>query len=116
MTPVATAKTTTPATTAPTEHADAPEPAEDRVPAFKVADTAYTFPAHVPVGWGLTYLRLMYSSSPDHALTWGLMKMLGRDQYLRLEDDPELTRDAMAKEVAPALRDALLGGMEDPKD
>lgn len=90
---------------------DAPE---DRVPGFKVGDTIYTFPAHVPVGWGLTYLRLLYASSSDHALTWALMTLLGTAQYMRLEEDPALTRDSMT-EIAEALRDALLGSAEDPK-
>ena len=87
---------------------------EDRVPGFKVGDTIYTFPAHVPVGWGLTYLRLLYASSSDHAMTWALMKLLGMAQYMQLEDDPALERERMP-EISAALRDALLGGAEDPK-
>lgn len=87
---------------------------EDRVPGFKVGDTIYTFPAHVPAGWGLTYLRLLYGSSADHALTWALMTLLGGAQYTRLEEDPQLTRDAMT-DIGVALRDALLGATEDPK-
>jgi len=107
VTPV-TAKTTTAAPGAQ------PAEAEDRVPGFKVGDVIYTFPAHVPVGWGLTYLRLLYSSSSDHALTWALMKLLGMAQYVQLEDDPQLTREHMP-DINAALRDALLGGPEDPK-
>jgi len=106
--------TTTKSNAAPATGDEAGGPAEDRVPGFKVADTIYTFPAHVPVGWGLTYLRLLYASSSDHALTWALMKLLGSGQYTRLEEDPALTRDHMP-EISAALRDALLGGPEDPK-
>jgi hypothetical protein len=107
--------TTTKANTASPAPADEEsESAEDRVPGFKVAGTIYTFPAHIPVGWGLTYLRLLYASSSDHALTWALMKLLGSEQYTRLEEDPALTRDHMP-EISAALRDALLGGPEDPK-
>lgn len=111
MTPVATTKAST-AMPAPADEEG--EPAEDRVPGFKVADTIYTFPAHVPIGWGLTYLRLLYGSSSDHALTWALTKLLGMRQYVQLEEDPALTRDHMG-DISAALRDALLGGAEDPK-
>lgn len=107
MTPM-TAKTNT------TADGEASAPADDRVPGFKVADTIYTFPAHVPVGWGLTYLRLLYGSGSDHALTWALMTLLGGEQYTRLEEDPALSRDHMT-DINAALRDALLGGPEDPK-
>ncbi len=102
------------AATPPALAGDLEDAPEERVPGFKVGDTIYTFPAHVPVGWGLTYLRLLYSSSSDHAMTWALMKLLGADQYMQLEDDLALDRERMT-DINAALRDALLGGPEDPK-
>jgi len=99
---------------APATSDETSDPARDRVPGFKVADTIYTFPAHIPIGWGLTYLRLLYASSSDHALTWALMQLLGPAQYTQLEEDRALTRDHMP-DISAALRDALLGGPEDPK-
>jgi hypothetical protein len=112
---MATAKTTrTVGAPAETEPA-AVEAIEERVPAFKIGEISYTFPAHIPVGWGLTYLRLHYGSSRDQALIWGLSRLLGDAQLLTLEQDPAVTRQDVAHAVALA-REALLGGLEDPKD
>lgn len=95
---------------------DVPEPEpEDRVPAFKVGENTYTFPAHVPVGWALTYLRLYYSTGEDHALIWALGRLLGMDHLARLENDPALTRADLA-EASEACKRALLGELEDPKE
>lgn len=92
----------------------AAEQPEDRVPGFTVGETSYTFPAHVPVGWGLTYLRLFYTSGQDHALVWALAKLLGDGQLGQLEKDPALTREALLQ-ATDACKSALLGGLEDPK-
>jgi hypothetical protein len=105
-----TAKNTAAASTEP-EQTGAPE---DRVPAFTIGQDTYTFPAHVPVGWALTYLRLYYSSGQDHALIWALGKLLGFEQLARLEDDPELTRAGL-DEAHEAAKRALLGELENPK-
>jgi hypothetical protein len=90
---------------------DAAAAETERAPGFKVGATEYTFPSHVPVGWGLTFLRLLYGSSTHHAMTWALMKLLGSEQYTQLEEDPAVTREGMA-EVGAAVRDALLGPVE----
>lgn len=87
---------------------------EDRVAAFKAGEHTYTFPAHVPVGWGLTYLRLFYSTGQDHALIWALGKLLGFEQLSRLEADPQLSRGDLA-EAGEACKRALLGDLESPK-
>ena len=68
----------------------------------------------MPVGWGLTYLRLFYSTGQDHALIWSLGKLLGFEQLGRLETDPALTR-ADLDEAAEACKRALLGDLENPK-
>jgi len=87
-------------------------PAEaQRIPGFKVADTIYTFPAHVPPGNALTFLRLLHGSDPFHAMTWGLMTLLGAEQYRRLEQDPAVTREDMTA-VGAAARTALLEPLE----
>ncbi len=102
--------------TAPAELVDEPNPTapDSRVPGFTIGDTVYTFPAHVPPGWALTYLRLYYSSGEDHAMVWALNRLLGFEQLNRLEADPALTRDALAAAV-DACKRALLGELEDPK-
>jgi hypothetical protein len=107
--------TTTKANTASPAPADEEsESAEDRVPGFKVADTIYTFPAHVPVGWGLTYLRVRFANGEDDAFVWALSQLLGHEQHIALERDTALTRDNL-KDAVEACRNALLGATEDPK-
>lgn len=117
---------TTETITQPVDAAPAPAPAvveppapetpaaPERIPGFTVGETTYTFPAHVPVGWALTYLRLFYSTGEDHALIWALAKLLGDKQVNQLEADPALTREALAEATA-AIRRVLLGELEDPK-
>lgn len=102
------------ATSETTEPAPAGSPPDDRVPGFTVGDTTYTFPAHVPPGWALTYLRLFYSSGEDHAMVWALNRLLDNEQLNRLETDPALTREELAAAV-DACKRALLGELEDPK-
>jgi len=112
---MATAKTTRAADAPAESETEAVETIEDRVPAFKVGETVYTFPAHVPAGWGLTFLRLHYSGDQDHAVIWALSRLLGDQQLIALENDPQFTRQDRAEAIAAA-REALLGGMEGPKD
>jgi len=83
----------------------------DRVPGFTVGETVYTFPAHVPAGWGLTYLRLFYGSGVIGALVWAFTRLLVAEQALALETDPGLTADTL-REAVQAIKAALLGEVE----
>lgn len=82
----------------------------ERVPAFKVGETTYTFPAHIPPGWALTYLRLLYSGRPQQAAIWSLARLLGDQQQAALERETELTRDDLTAAITAA-REALLEGV-----
>lgn len=108
---------TPPALEAPlndTPMAEPPARAEERVTAFTIGANTYTFPAFIPVGWGLTYLRLYYDRGPDGALMWLLAKLLGDEQQLELEQDPGLT-SAVFADFVTACRTAVLGAFEGPK-
>lgn len=87
-----------------------PTPEPERVPGFKVGDTLYTFPAVIPPGWTLTYLRLYYGTGQIHAAIWSLVQLLGIEQQAALERDPGLTREALAGAIVAA-RAALIEGV-----
>ena len=82
----------------------------ERVPAFKVGENVYTFPADIPPGWALTYLRLYYSTGPQHAAIWALARLLGDQQQAALELDTALTREDLVAAITAA-RIALLEGV-----
>lgn len=109
---------TPPALEAPlndTPMAEPPARAEERVTAFTIGANTYTFPAFIPVGWGLVYLRLYYGHhGPDGALMWLLTKLLGAEQHHEFEVDPGLT-SAVFADFVTVCRTAVLGAFEVPK-
>jgi hypothetical protein len=93
---------------APVVESETAPAAAERAPGFTAAGKDYTFPGHIPAGWGLTYLRLRYSSSENHAVVWALAQLLTPEQRLALEQDSAVTREELAAAIETCRR-ALFG-------
>ena len=80
---------------------------EERVPLFYIGDTEYTIPKRIPKGVALQYLR--HAAEVGHELATAplLIRVLGEDAYLALEQSRALTDDQLEKIVDIIVKQAL---------
>lgn len=75
---------------------------EDRVALFFIGDTEYTAPKEISRGPILKYLRLAGELGPEAAAPHLLIRVLGEEAYMALEDSDALTEeqfDSIVKEI-----------------
>jgi hypothetical protein len=78
---------------------DAPQ---ERVPLFYIGDTEYTAPKEISRGPILKYLRLAGEIGPEPAAPQLLIRVLGEESYMALEESDALTEeqfDAIVNEI-----------------
>lgn len=85
---------------------------EERVPLFYIGDTEYTIPKNIPKGVALQYLRQAGEVGHELATAPLLMRVLGEDAYLALEQSRALTEEQLEKIVNIIIKQAL-GAPED---
>lgn len=68
---------------------------EERVPLFYIGDTEYTIPKEIPPGVALQFLREAREHGRELATAPLLIRVLGEDAYLALEESRALTEDQM---------------------
>jgi hypothetical protein len=80
---------------------------EERVPLFYIGDTEYTIPKHIPKGVALQYLR--HASEGGHELATAplLIRVLGEDAYMALEQSKALKDDELERIIDIIVRQAL---------
>lgn len=88
---------------------------EKRVPLFYIGDTEYTIPEEIPKGVALQYLR--HASEVGHELATAplLIRVLGEDAYMALEQSKAMTGDQLEKIVDIIIKLAL-GKQEEGKE
>jgi hypothetical protein len=83
------------------------EVVEERVPLFYIGDDEYTIPAHIPRGVALQYLRHVAEVGHEVATAPLLIRVLGEDAYMALEQSKALTQEQLEKIVNIIVREAL---------
>ncbi|MFF7130401.1 hypothetical protein [Streptomyces sp. NPDC008240] len=80
---------------------------EERVPLFYIGDDEYTIPRTIPKGVALQYLR--HAGEVGHELATAplLMRVLGEDAYMALEESKALTSDQLERIVDIIVKQAL---------
>ncbi|MFF4346812.1 hypothetical protein [Streptomyces sp. NPDC001530] len=80
---------------------------EERVPLFFIGDDEYTIPKEIPRGVALQYLR--HAAEVGHELATAplLIRVLGEDAYMALEQSKALKEDQLGKIVDIIIRLAL---------
>jgi hypothetical protein len=80
---------------------------EERVPLFYIGDTEYTIPRHIPRGVALQYLR--HASEVGHEVATAplLIRVLGEDAYMALEQSKAMTEEQLGKIVDIIIKLAL---------
>lgn len=80
---------------------------EKRVPLFYIGDDEYTIPEEIPKGVALQYLR--HAAEVGHELATAplLIRVLGEDAYMALEQSKGLKDDQLEKIVDIIIRLAL---------
>ncbi|MFI2761402.1 hypothetical protein ACH5A3_21410 [Streptomyces echinatus] len=80
---------------------------EERVPLFYIGDDEYTIPKHIPRGVALQYLR--HASEVGHELATAplLIRVLGEDAYMALEQSKALEDEQLERIVDIIVTQAL---------
>lgn len=80
---------------------------EERVPLFYIGDDEYTIPKSIPKGVALQYLR--HAAEVGHELATAplLIRVLGEDAYMALEQSKALTGEQLEKIVDIIIKQAL---------
>jgi hypothetical protein len=80
---------------------------EERVPLFYIGDDEYTIPKDIPRGVALQYLR--HASEVGHELATAplLIRVLGEDAYLALEQSRAMTSEQLEQIVDIIIKQAL---------
>lgn len=80
---------------------------EERVPLFYIGDDEYTIPKHIPKGVALQYLR--HASEVGHEVATAplLIRVLGEDAYLALEQSRAMTSEQLEQIVDIIIKQAL---------
>ena len=83
------------------------EVVEERIPLFYIGDDEYTIPKDIPRGVALQYLR--HASEVGHELATAplLIRVLGEDAYMALEQSKAMTGEQLEKIVDIIIRQAL---------
>ncbi|MGW5175907.1 hypothetical protein ACWERY_16285 [Streptomyces sp. NPDC004082] len=103
----ATAKAAAPGAFEPVRiDADSDEP-EERVPLFYIGDDEYTIPKTIPRGVALQYLR--HASEVGHEVATAplLIRVLGEDAYMALEQSRAMTSEQLERIVDIIIKQAL---------
>lgn len=80
---------------------------KDRVPLFYVGNTEYTMPKLISRGPVLKYLRLAGDIGPEAAAVPLLIRVLGEDTYMALEDSDALTEEQFDQIIDEIIKRAL---------
>lgn len=92
--------------------ADDEEAVEERVPLFYIGKVEYTIPKHISRGVALQYLRQASEVGHELATAPLLIRVLGEEAYLDLEQSREMTSEQLEKIVNIIVKQAL-GGQEE---
>lgn len=84
---------------------------EERVPLFYIGDTEYTIPREIPPGAALQYLRQARESGHELATPPLLIRVLGEDAYMALEQSRAVTEEQLEK-IVKLIVDLALGQKE----
>lgn len=82
---------------------------EERVPLFYIGDDEYTIPKKIPPGVALQFLREAREHGRELATAPLLVRVLGEDAYMALEESKALDEDQMEWIINKVL-DLALGG------
>lgn len=80
---------------------------EERVPLFYIGDDEYTIPTNIPRGVALQYLRQAGEVGHELATAPLLIRVLGEDAYLALEESKGLTGEQLNSIVDIIVKEAL---------
>ena len=81
---------------------------EERVPLFYVGEDEYTIPREIPPGVALQYLRQARESGHELATPPLLIRVLGEDAYMALEQSRAVT-EAQLEKIVKLIIDLALG-------
>lgn len=81
---------------------------EERVPLFYIGDDEYTIPKKIPPGAALQFMREAREHGRELAAAPLLVRVLGEDAYLALEESKALEEDQM-KWIVDKVLDLALG-------
>jgi hypothetical protein len=84
---------------------------EERVPLFFIGDTEYTIPKEIAPGAALQYLRQARESGHELATPPLLIRVLGEDAYMALEQSKAVTEDQLER-IVKLIVDLALGQKE----
>lgn len=84
---------------------------EERVPLFYIGDTEYTIPKEIPPGAALQYLRQARESGHELATPPLLIRVLGEDAYMALEQSKAVKEDQLER-IVKLIVDLALGQAE----
>lgn len=84
---------------------------EERVPLFYIGDTEYTIPREIPPGVALQYLRQARESGHELATPPLLIRVLGEDAYMALEQS-KAVKDTQLERIVKVIIDLALGQAE----
>lgn len=84
---------------------------DDRVPLFYIGDDEYTIPREIPPGAALQYLRQARESGHELATPALLIRVLGEDAYMALEQSKAVTEDQL-EQIVKLIVDLALGQKE----
>ncbi|MER5715714.1 hypothetical protein [Streptomyces sp. NPDC002132] len=84
---------------------------DERVPLFYIGDDEYTIPREIPPGVALQYLRQARESGHELATPPLLIRVLGEDAYMALEQSRAVTEDQLER-IVKLIIDLALGQAE----
>ncbi|MFF8482324.1 hypothetical protein [Streptomyces antibioticus] len=88
---------------------------EDRVPLFYIGDTEYTIPREIAPGAALQYLRQARESGHELATPPLLIRVLGEDAYMALEQSKAVTEPQLER-IVKMIVDLALGQADKKKE
>ncbi|MEU7416699.1 hypothetical protein [Streptomyces antibioticus] len=88
---------------------------EDRVPLFYIGDTEYTIPREIAPGVALQYLRQARESGHELATPPLLIRVLGEDAYMALEQSKAVTEPQLER-IVKTIVDLALGQADKKKE
>jgi hypothetical protein len=84
---------------------------EERIPLFFIGDTKYTIPKNIPPGVALEYLRRAGELGQEMATPPLLIRVLGEDAYLALEQSKAVTEEQL-EQIVQLIIDLAMGRKE----
>ena len=88
---------------------------EERVPLFYVGEDEYTIPREIPPGVALQYLRQARESGHELATPPLLIRVLGEDAYMALEQSRAVT-DVQLEKIVKLIIDLALGQKDNKEE